>query len=76
MAGKLRSATHRRHPILGLDLDGRAWIRDYYSTNLTKVNSEPVSTGQEHDLRNDDRIRLCANLAGTVELVWEAPDVA
>lgn len=64
----------RRHAIVGLDPDGRAWIRDYYSTNLTKVNSEPVSTGQECDLRDRDKIRLCANLIGTVELVREAPD--
>lgn len=66
----------RQHAVLGLELDGRAWIRDCYATNLTKVNSEPVDVGKEQDLRHGDRVRLCANLAGTVELFREVSDVA
>jgi len=65
----------RRHAILRLDDDGRAWIRDCYSSNLTRVNGEPLPAGKERELRTGDQVRLCAQLAGMVTLIREVPDV-
>ena len=66
----------RRHAELGLDADGRAWIRDCYSTNLTRVNSEPLPPGQGRDLRDGSTVRLCHGVTGTIELIPEEPDGA
>jgi hypothetical protein len=66
----------RRHAILRMDDDGRAWIRDCYSSNLTRVNGEPLAAGEERELRTSDQVRLCAQLSGNVTLIREVPDVA
>ena len=63
----------RRHAVLGLDPDGRAWIRDHYSTNLTKVSGQAVAVGGVHDLRHGDLVRLGADVTGTVELIKGVP---
>lgn len=65
----------RRHAVLGLEPDGRAWIRDCYSTNLTQVGAEPLPAGAERDLRHKDQVRLCAAVVGTVDLIRKDPDV-
>jgi len=65
----------RRHAVLGLAADGRAWIQDWYSTNLTRVSGEPLPAGGERDLRPNDQVRLCADVAGKVEFVREDSDV-
>jgi len=59
----------RRHARLRLDLEGRAWIIDEYSTNWTQRNSERLVPGQEVALRDKDRIRLGATLSGRIGLV-------
>jgi hypothetical protein len=59
-----------------MDDDGRAWIRDCYSSNLTRVNGEPLAAGEERELRTSDQVRLCAQLSGNVTLIREVPDVA
>ena len=64
----------RRHAEVGLDADGRAWIRDWYSTNLTRVDTEPLPPGRGRDLRDGQTVRLCRTVAGTVELLREDPD--
>jgi pSer/pThr/pTyr-binding forkhead associated (FHA) protein len=66
----------RRHAVLGLENDGRAWIRDCYSTNLTRVNAEPLPAGAERELRHKDQVRLCAAVIGMVGLVRKNSDDA
>ena len=66
----------RRHAEIGLDADGRAWIRDCYSTNLTRVDATALRPGQGGDLRHGSRVRLCQGMTGTVELVREDSDGA
>lgn len=75
-AGFFGRDTHvsRRHAVLGLERDGRAWIRDCYSTNLTMVSGEALKPGAERNLRDRDQVRLCAAVAGTVDLVRRDSD--
>jgi hypothetical protein len=48
----------RRHATIGIESDGRPWIRDEYSTNGTYVNNEKVPPGASRSLRHNDRIRI------------------
>jgi RNA polymerase subunit RPABC4/transcription elongation factor Spt4 len=63
----------RRHASVSLDTDGRASIRDEYSTNWTLHRSERLVPGRECELRDGDRIRLGADLSGRVRLLTEPP---
>ena len=71
---KSYSNVSRRHAELGLDEDGRAWIRDCYSTNLTRVDADPLAPGATRDLRDGNTVRLCQGVTGTIELIRENPD--
>jgi len=62
----------RRHATLRLDAEGRAFIRDEYSTNWTVRNGSRLVPGAECRLRDGDRIRLGAVLCGLVQLVASA----
>jgi hypothetical protein len=64
----------RRHAELGLDTNGRAWIRDCYSTNLTRVDAVPLAPGSDRELRDGSNVRLCRGVLGTIELIRERPD--
>ena len=59
----------RRHVTLRLDAEGHAFIRDEYSTNWTVRNGERIVPGDEHRLRDGDRVRLGSRLGGLVRLV-------
>ncbi|BEL06358.1 hypothetical protein Q0Z83_045490 [Actinoplanes sichuanensis] len=63
----------RRHASLSLDNDGRASIRDEYSTNWTLHRSERLTPGHERELGDGDRIRLGASLSGEVRLLAHEP---
>ena len=59
----------RRHATVGLEPDGRAWIRDEYASNQTKVNGDPLVPGGEQDLADENMIRLCVDTSGKVTLI-------
>ena len=61
----------RRHAVVGLDRDGTAWIRDCYALNATRLNGTAVGAGELRGLANHDRIRLCAGVNATIELIDE-----
>ncbi|WP_306213500.1 FHA domain-containing protein [Actinoplanes sp. RD1] len=63
----------RRHASLSLDSDGRASIRDEYSTNWTLHRAERLVPGHERELGDGDRIRLGADLSGEVRLLAHEP---
>jgi hypothetical protein len=58
----------RRHATIGLDDDGRAWVRDERSTNGTFVNDRRLEAGQQLSLSDGDRLRLAADVTGRVRL--------
>jgi FHA domain/Double zinc ribbon len=52
----------RRHATIGLDSDGRAWVRDEGSTNGTWRNGAPVLPGARIPLADGDVLQLAADL--------------
>jgi hypothetical protein len=52
----------RRHATIGLDADGRAWVRDEDSTNGTWRNGTPVPPGTRIPLTDGDVVQLAADL--------------
>jgi FHA domain-containing protein len=48
----------RRHATIGVDPDGRAWIRDEFATNGTSVGGAELDAGAEMPLKDGDRVRL------------------
>jgi FHA domain len=48
----------RRHATIGMEADGRPWIRDEYSTNGTYVNNQKLPPGSSRRLRHNDRVRI------------------
>jgi FHA domain len=73
----------RRHAVLGLDVDGSAWIRDVGSANGTCVNhrrlpqhpNHPAHGEAKHPLRNGDRLKLGLGTLAKVRFV-PAPGAA
>jgi hypothetical protein len=59
----------RRHVTLRLDAEGKAFVRDEYSTNWTVRNGVRITPGAEQQLRDGDRLRLGGSLSGRVRLV-------
>ena len=57
-----------------MDDAGRATIRDEGSTNGTYVNEDRVLPGAEVRLVNGDRVRLAADVTGSVSLPQAEPD--
>lgn len=65
----------RRHATIGVERDGRAWIRDESSTNGTFVNGRPTVPGDRHALHDGDTLRLGVDLHATVHLLDGAADL-
>ncbi|WFE62981.1 FHA domain-containing protein [Micromonospora sp. WMMD714] len=57
----------RRHAVLGVDPDGRAWITPVPTPNGTFVNGDEIPAVQRF-LASGDRIRLALDAEGTVTL--------
>lgn len=57
----------RRHASVGVDADGRAWVRDEHSTNGTFVNDKPVPGGQKATLAPGDRLRMASDVVAQVQ---------
>jgi hypothetical protein len=57
----------RRHASVGVETDGRVWVRDEHSTNGTFVNNTPVPGGQTASLANGDRLRIASDVVAVVE---------
>jgi hypothetical protein len=64
----------RRHATVQVDDAGHATIRDEGSTNGTFVNDDRVLPGVEVRLVDGDRIRLAADVTGSVSLPQGEPD--
>lgn len=65
----------RRHATVQVDDSGHASIRDENSTNGTFVNDDRVLPGTDVRLVDGDRVRLAADVTGSVSLQGE-PDPA
>ncbi len=57
----------RRHASVGVETDGRGWVRDEHSTNGTFVNNTPVPAGQTAPLADGDRLRIASDVVAVVE---------
>jgi hypothetical protein len=70
-------ATHdnvsRRHAVVGIGSDGKAWVRDENSTNGTFVNNTPVPGGHTAPLSHGDQLRIASDVIAHVELRSGAP---
>jgi ribosomal protein L37E len=64
----------RRHATILVDDSGHASIRDENSTNGTFVNDDRVLPGAEVRLVDGDRVRLAADVTGSVSLPQGEPD--
>ena len=64
----------RRHATVQVDDAGHATIRDEGSTNGTYVNDDRVLPGTEVRLVDGDRVRLAADVTGSVSLPQGEPD--
>jgi ribosomal protein L37E len=64
----------RRHATVQVDDSGHATIRDENSTNGTYVNDDRVLPGVEVRLVDGDRVRLAADVTGSVSLPQAEPD--
>ena len=64
----------RRHATVQVDDSGHASITDENSTNGTYVNDDRVLPGVEVRLVDGDRIRLAADVTGSVSLPQAEPD--
>jgi FHA domain-containing protein/double zinc ribbon protein len=64
----------RRHATVQVDDVGHASIRDEGSTNGTYVNDDRVLPGTEVRLVDGDRVRLAADVTGSVSLPQAEPD--
>ena len=64
----------RRHATVQVDDLGHASIRDENSTNGTYVNDDRVLPGAEVRLVDGDRVRLAADVTGSVSLPQTEPD--
>ena len=64
----------RRHATVQVDDAGHATIRDEGSTNGTFVNDDRVLPGTEVRLVDGDRVRLAADVTGSVSLPQAEPD--
>ena len=64
----------RRHATVQVDDAGHATIRDENSTNGTYVNDDRVLPGAEVRLVDGDRVRLAADVTGSVSLPQGEPD--
>ena len=64
----------RRHATVQVDDAGHATIRDENSTNGTYVNEDRVLPGAEVRLVDGDRVRLAADVTGSVSLPQGEPD--
>jgi hypothetical protein len=66
----------RRHATVQVDDSGHASIRDENSTNGTYVNDDRVLPGAEVRLVDGDRVRLAADVTGSVSLPQGEPDLS
>jgi len=66
----------RRHATVQVDDAGHATIRDENSTNGTFVNDDRVLPGTDVRLVDGDRVRLAADVTGSVSLPQAEPDPA
>ena len=64
----------RRHATVQVDDFGHASIKDENSTNGTFVNDDRVLPGSEVRLVDGDRVRLAADVTGSVSLPQGEPD--
>jgi len=64
----------RRHATVQVDDAGHATIKDEGSTNGTYVNEDRVLPGAEVRLVDGDRVRLAADVTGSVSLPQAEPD--
>src|SRR5271165_1613136 len=64
----------RRHATVQVDDGGHATIRDEGSTNGTYVNDDRVLPGTDVRLVDGDRVRLAADVTGSVSLPQAEPD--
>ena len=64
----------RRHATVQVDDAGHASIRDEGSTNGTYVNDDRVLPGTDVRLVDGDRVRLAADVTGSVSLPQAEPD--
>ncbi|MEU2179034.1 FHA domain-containing protein [Nocardia sp. NPDC019219] len=53
-----RDSISRRHAIVGMDENGRVWIRDVGSSNGTQVNGDRLGRGERRVLEPGDDLRL------------------
>jgi pSer/pThr/pTyr-binding forkhead associated (FHA) protein len=58
----------RRHATIGLDADGRAWLRHDGTTNLTRVDGLPVTAGAVRQLSGGETVVLSSEVTGRVIL--------
>jgi pSer/pThr/pTyr-binding forkhead associated (FHA) protein len=66
----------RRHATVAVDDAGHATIRDEGSTNGTYVNDDRVLPGTDVRLVDGDRIRLAADVTGSVSLPQAGSDTS
>ncbi|MFI6955835.1 FHA domain-containing protein [Nocardia sp. NPDC050408] len=57
-----------RHATLGLDHDGRLWIRDHEGSAGVWVNGDRVAPNQKVTLTEGDRVRLGPEFVGTAQI--------
>lgn len=58
----------RKHATVGVEGNGKAWVRDEHSTNGTFVNNMKVAKGAKAALSNGDQLRMGSNMSAQVEL--------
>jgi hypothetical protein len=58
----------REHACIGVEADGRAWVKPRPVVNGTFVNEREVDPDRQHDLRNQDTLRLGRDCKGTVRV--------
>ncbi|MFI1461827.1 FHA domain-containing protein [Nocardia carnea] len=70
LAAQLRQAEGigNKHATLGLDHDGRLWIRDHPGSNGVWVNGDRIDAGQRVTINEGDRIGLGPEFVSTARL--------
>lgn len=58
----------RRHAVIGVEPDGRAWIEPVPTPNGTFVDGVEILASVRHPLRSAQTVRLARNVEGSVQL--------
>ena len=58
----------REHTNIGVERDGRPWLKPTDAVNGTFLNDKEVTAPEQRELRNKDTLRLGLNCTGTVRV--------